>query len=79
MELDDMFEHKAQAIHAVTWSPILIGTLAAIIAGYISVKWTLWLIRTSRMRFFAIYAWAIAAFILSDQLFFHHWFPPLLH
>lgn len=79
VELDDMFEHKAQVMHSVSWSPILIGTLAAIVAGYISVKWTLWLIRTSRMRFFAIYAWAIAAFILSDQLFFHHWFPPLLH
>lgn len=79
VELDDLFEHNAAAVHAVSWSAILIGTLAAIIAGYVSVKWTLWLIRTSRMRLFAIYTWAIAVFILSDQLFFHHWFPPLLH
>lgn len=78
VELDDLFEHSTTpVVHSVSWPPLLMGTLAAIIAGYLSVKGTLWLIRHSRMRIFALYTWAIALFILSDQLFFHHWFPPL--
>jgi len=78
VELDDFFEHPA-TINSVAWTPIVIGTLAAVVAGYVSVKWTLTLLRKSRMRIFAVYAWVIAAFILADQLYFHRWFPALLH
>ncbi|MCF8563777.1 undecaprenyl-diphosphate phosphatase [Alicyclobacillus tolerans] len=77
VELDDLFEHPA-AQSSIAWTQILVGTAAAVVAGYISVKGTLWLIRRSKMRVFAIYVWIVAAFILADQLFFHHWFPSLL-
>lgn len=77
VELDDLFEHPEQ-IHALPWIAMLVGALAALISGYLSVKWTLWLLRKSRMRIFAVYVWILAVFVLSDQLFFHHWFPSLI-
>ncbi|MDQ0188561.1 undecaprenyl-diphosphate phosphatase [Alicyclobacillus cycloheptanicus] len=64
---------------ATPWGPMMVGTAAAVVAGYLSVRFTLWLLRHAQMRWFALYAWALAAFILADQLFFHHWFPPLVH
>ena len=78
VELDDLWEHPG-TLHSIQWTPILVGTLAAILAGYVSVKWTLWLVKRARMRIFAIYAFIIAAFILTDQLYLHHWFPSLMH
>ncbi|WP_284198871.1 hypothetical protein [Alicyclobacillus sacchari] len=55
------------------------GALAAAVAGYFSVRWTTWLVARCKMRVFAVYTFAIAAFILYDQLVGHRWFPPLLH
>jgi len=78
VELDDLFEEPGQLAH-IQWLPILVGTLAALVFGYLAVKGTLWLIQRCKMRYFAVYTWALAAFILSDQLFFHHWFSPLFH
>jgi undecaprenyl-diphosphatase len=78
VELDDLWESHG-LLHQVPWSPLLIGTVAALLAGYVSVKGTLWLLQTARMRFFAIYVWGLAVFILWDQITVHRWFPPLLH
>lgn len=61
----------------IDWTPILVGTLAAVVAGYAGVKGTFWLIRNSRMKYFAVYVWFLATFVLVDQLWYHRWFPPL--
>jgi undecaprenyl-diphosphatase len=76
MKLDDMFEQLA-SVQSPPFGNMLAGFLAAAIAGYIGVEFTLWLLRNSRMRIFAVYVWVLAAFVLSDQIFFHHFFPPL--
>lgn len=75
VELDDVLESPVHV--AIPWSTMLLGTAAAIAAGYISVRGTLWLVRRAKMRIFAVYVWAVAAFILADQIWFHHWFPAL--
>lgn len=76
IELDDLIEHPQLALNA-HWAQIGVGTLCAIVSGYVAVKGTLWLIQTARMRYFAIYVWLLAVFVLADQLVFHQWFPPL--
>jgi undecaprenyl-diphosphatase len=78
VQLEELWEEPS-AWMGVDWSAILIGTVAAAISGYLGVKATLWLLRRARMRVFAVYVWAIAAFILFDQVATHHWFPPLIH
>lgn len=77
VELDDVLEEPNQLAH-LQWVPMLLGTTVAILAGYAAVKGTMWLIQTSRMRYFAVYVWILAALVLGDQLFFHRWFPSLL-
>ncbi|CAM3929956.1 undecaprenyl-diphosphate phosphatase [Alicyclobacillus pomorum] len=76
VELDDVFEDPS-LINGTNWTAIGLGTLAAVIAGYFAVKGTMWLLNRSRMRIFAVYVWVLAAFVLVDQIWLHHWFPPL--
>ncbi len=76
VELDDFVEQPSMALDA-NWGPILAGTVAAVAAGYVAVKGTLWLLRNARMRVFAVYVWALAAFVLLDQILYQRWFPPL--
>ncbi|MFD1674413.1 undecaprenyl-diphosphate phosphatase [Alicyclobacillus fodiniaquatilis] len=77
VKVDDVFEDKATTL-ALPWSQMIIGAIAAAVAGYFAVLGTRWLIQHSRMRIFAVYTWALAAFILYDQLFGHHFFPSLV-
>jgi undecaprenyl-diphosphatase len=77
VQLDDLWEHGMTSLN-IQWEPMLMGTAAAIVAGYIAVRVTLWLIQHAKMRYFAVYVWALAAFVFMDQLFLHHWFPPLI-
>lgn len=76
VQLDDLLE-SPKSIGGLGVGPAVIGTLAALVAGYAAVKWTLWLIKRAKMRYFAVYVWILAAIVFLDQLFFHHWFPPL--
>lgn len=76
VQIDDLTEAPGQA-NGLGLAPAIIGVLAALIAGYFAVKWTLWLIEHAKMRYFAVYVWLLAAVVFTDQIFFHHWFPPL--
>jgi len=76
MKVDDVFESPLHVQH-MNFGPMLLGTITAMVTGYIAVVGTLWLFRNCRMRIFAVYVWVLAAFVLSDQFYFHHWFAPL--
>ncbi|MCL6638026.1 MAG: undecaprenyl-diphosphate phosphatase, partial [Alicyclobacillus sp.] len=76
VELEDVWSEPG-SWHAVSWGPVLSGTAAAALAGYAAVRGTLWLLRHARMKWFAVYTWILAEFVLVDQLFHHRWFPPL--
>lgn len=77
IQMEDLLDDPG-ALHSVNWFPVACGALAAVISGYAAVKGTMWLLQKSKMRIFAVYVWLLAAFVLSDQLFFHKWFPPLV-
>ena len=75
VELDDAMEHTSVLrLSAQTWTLTAIGFVAAAVAGYFAVYGTLWLMRSARMRIFALYVWCLAAFVLTDQLVYHRWF-----
>ncbi|MCY0888191.1 MAG: undecaprenyl-diphosphate phosphatase [Alicyclobacillaceae bacterium] len=78
VKLDDLLEDPLKTAH-LPWGAMGLGAIAAAISGYIGVRITFRLLKHSRMRYFAIYTWMIAAFVLADQLFVHQWFPPLFH
>jgi undecaprenyl-diphosphatase len=42
-------------------APILLGTLASLIVGYLCVRWMLAIMRNARFSWFAIYCWVVGA------------------
>lgn len=69
MQVEDLWENPQHL--AIPALPLILGTAAAAIAGYLSVRWTLWWLKRAKMRVFAVYGFALAAFILMDQFIFH--------
>jgi len=59
-------EHTA-SLETIGLIPILVGTLAAAIAGYIAVKWMIKIIQTGSLKIFSIYVWILGITILILQ------------
>ncbi|MCL6631427.1 MAG: undecaprenyl-diphosphate phosphatase [Alicyclobacillus herbarius] len=78
VQLEELLETPTKWIR-IDWLSLGLGTAAAAMSGYIGVRATLWLVKKARMRIFAVYVWALAAWILFDQVTTHRWFPPLFH
>lgn len=62
----DLFDGKAEA---VGMAPMIWGTLAAAVTGYIAVKWMLKIIRQGSLRVFSIYVWILGCMVLLLQYF----------
>lgn len=73
VELEEIWEHPS--LLSTTWTPVLVGTLVAAVAGYLGIRGTLWLLQNAKMRWFAVYVWGIAVLVLADQFMFHTTFP----
>ncbi|MDR0396710.1 MAG: undecaprenyl-diphosphate phosphatase [Oscillospiraceae bacterium] len=63
------------AIEFGHWTIPVAGMLAALVTGYIAIRWMLNLIRRESLRPFGWYTLAIGALLLIDQLFFLKVFP----
>ena len=50
-------------------APIVLGTLAAFIVGYVCVRWMLAIMRNARFSWFAIYCWIAGAAVISAAIF----------
>ncbi len=49
--------------------PMLLGCIAAMVAGYLSINFLLALIRKAKLKFFAYYVFVLSVFVLFCQLF----------
>lgn len=49
--------------------PMLVGCIAAMIAGYLSINFLLALIKRAKLKFFAFYVFGLSAFVLFCQVF----------
>lgn len=47
--------------------PLLVGTLAAAISGYIAVKWMLVILQRGSLKVFSIYVWVLGLGVLGAQ------------
>jgi len=54
--------------------PLVFGFFAAMLSGYLSIRFMLELIRKSRLSYFGYYVFVIAGFILADIFFMHRFF-----
>ena len=59
---------------SITLLPIIVGLLAAMLAGYLSIRFMLKLIYAAKLRYFSYYVFAVALFILFDSFITHFFF-----
>lgn len=58
---------SGEAIETIGTIPLIVGTLAAGLTGYIAVKWMLKVIQRGSLKWFAIYVWLLGFGILAAQ------------
>jgi undecaprenyl-diphosphatase len=75
-KLKDLLDAGGAAFGS-NWMVPLAGVLAAMVTGYVAIRWMLRLLRSNTMRPFAWYVLAVGILVLCDQLFFGKFFPKL--
>ena len=61
-------------VFAGGWTAPLAGMLAAMVTGYLAIRWMLNLLKTKTMKPFAWYVLVVGLLVLCDQTFFHRYF-----
>jgi undecaprenyl-diphosphatase len=56
---------------------LALGMAAALVFGWIAIRWMLAVLRRGSLRGFAVYVAAVGVLVLVDQFFFNRFFPPL--
>lgn len=56
---------QAESIGAV---PLLVGTVAAAVAGYVAVKWMLAILQRGSLKIFSVYVWILGIGVLAAQM-----------
>lgn len=56
------------SFHMIGTIPLIVGTLAAAISGYLAVKWMLNILKTGTLRIFSVYVWILGSIILILQI-----------
>lgn len=56
---------QAESIGAI---PLLVGTLAAAVSGYLAVKWMLSILQRGSLKIFSVYVWILGIGVLTAQM-----------
>ena len=56
---------QAESIGAI---PLLVGTLAAAVSGYVAVKWMLAILQRGSLKIFSVYVWILGIGVLTAQM-----------
>lgn len=59
---------------SVSSAPLIVGAVAAAIAGFLSIKYMLELIKKGKLRYFSYYVFVIGILVIVDQLVTHIYF-----
>ena len=54
---------------STTFLPLVIGFLAAFITGIIACKWMIKLVKSSQLKYFAYYCFAVGAIVIATSIF----------
>jgi len=60
LQIDDLFA----AFAGGTWVPLVAGTVAAALSGFVAIEGLLKLIRHHSLRVFSYYTWAVGLMVL---------------
>jgi len=64
VQIPDLLEGGSEVVGA---GPLVVGTVAAAVSGYVAVKWMLQVIQRGSLKAFAVYVWILGAVILVAQ------------
>lgn len=64
-------------LSSVLQPEVVLGFLAALISGYLAVRFMLKVISTGSLKGFAYYVFLVGSIVLVDQIFFNRFFMPL--
>lgn len=59
------------AVQSIAWGPLALGTLVAMGAGLLAIRFMLRVIRTSGLKWFAVYTLALGLLVTLDQYVTH--------
>jgi len=65
----EMYDVYKQGVSSIEFMPIIIGMIFAGVSGYFSIKIFVKFVMKGKLYFFAYYVFALALFVLIDQLF----------
>ncbi|MDR2505797.1 MAG: undecaprenyl-diphosphate phosphatase [Oscillospiraceae bacterium] len=68
---------SGNTVFASGWEAPAAGVLAAMVTGYLAIKFMLKLLQTKSLKPFAVYVTIVGALVLLDQLLFGRFFPHL--
>lgn len=70
-DFKDLMDAGAGSINS---TPLIAGAIAAAIAGFLSIKYMLELIRKGKLKYFSYYVFMVGALVLVDQFITHIYF-----
>ena len=73
-QMKDIIEAGSGTGGGIGLGALLVGSIAAAIAGYISIKFMLQVLRSGKLRYFAYYVLVLGAFVILDQYVTHIFF-----
>ncbi len=69
IKLRDTLLVPSSAIENLSWGPLIVASLSALVVGVIALMLLLGAVRRGKLHYFAIYCWIVAAMIVLDYTF----------
>lgn len=73
-QVKDIIELGAGTTGSAGMLNLIVGSIAAAVAGYISIKYMLQILKKGKVKYFAYYVFAIGALVIIDQYITHIFF-----
>jgi undecaprenyl-diphosphatase len=64
LKAKDVLDAGGESAQALLTGPLLVGTAAATVTGYLALRLLLAAVRTARLHYFCYYCWALGAIVL---------------
>lgn len=68
LKINDTFDLPGGPFSAVAWGPVIAGSALSLVVGVLALRLLLNIVRRARLHYFALYCWALGAFVLARAL-----------
>lgn len=68
LKINDTFDLSGGSFTAIAWGPAIAGSALSLLVGVFALKLLLKAVRRASLHYFALYCWALGAFVLAKAL-----------